>query len=209
MGGSGMGTRRAEWKLRISVASRMPSPDFSKGERRGRRHSGFSLIELSMVLGIVSLILAGVMLFFENVSENNRVSDWITEMATFRSTMDSLSGGSELDPNADWTTLLIQSRSLPAKWIAGTNELTGPWHSEVQILPITVGSQTFMGIVTYDIPASSCAELAVMDLGQTYTYSVTVVGIGPMTPAEAGPACSDLAGTNAGYVAFLYPVNTF
>lgn len=170
--------------------------------RLRRRGGGYSLMEIAMVLAIISLLVAGVMLFFSNASTANKTNDSMTEVANVTQVVRSLYAG-----QSDYSLLtsevqIAQSGQLPAKWVKGTiaaaTGINNPFGGAVNVVSATnnVANDSFT-IVDNGIPSQACSKMVTMDLGTSLVSLKTGTGaavIGrAMSPIEAQAACS---GTN-------------
>mgnify|MGYP001288823676 CR=1 FL=1 len=161
---------------------------------------GFSLLELAMVLVVGAIMLAGVMMYYNNVTVNQKTQDAISELAVIQEAVRSLGAGHN---GYDWVTssLVAQSGEIPNKWITGSNVTGGnfsgasgisnPFSGTVDITSSN-GGQTFK--VEYNnVPTQACSKMVVMDLGSgVYDMSIggdTVNGTA-LTPNQASTACS-------------------
>ena len=175
---------------------------------RLRRALGFSLVELAMVLAIVGLIVSGIMLFYETSSEQNRVSDALTETVAIQSAVSSLTAGQPIDTDADWNALLVQSKLLPSKWTyasTGVNLLSNPWRGFTNILFTDVegGGGEMLVIQYFGLTKQACTAMLSVDAGQYYTQTDALLIAGPPTPAQANQAC----GGSGGYVWYFFLLN--
>ena len=166
-----------------------------KGVKRG-----FSLLELAMVLVVGAIMLAGVMLYYNNVTVNQKTQDAISELAVIQEAVRSLGAGHN---GYDWVTaqMVAQSGEIPNKWITGSNVTGGnfagasgisnPFSGTVDITSSN-GGQTFK--VEYDnVPTQACSKMGVMDLGSgVFDMSINgnVVNGTALTPTQAATACS-------------------
>jgi prepilin-type N-terminal cleavage/methylation domain-containing protein len=184
------------------------SPELPARMRRHARRHGFSLVELAMVLGIVSLLVAGIMLFFANASDRQKVTDAITEMVAIQSTVGSLTAGQPFDETLDLNQVITQSKMLPSKWVypAGANSfIEDPWKGFVNVsyADVVGGGGYFLTIQLFGLNPQACSAMVASDVGQYYTQTDTTVIMGTPTPADANFACSG----SAEYVWFFILLN--
>lgn len=169
-----------------------------KGAASRRRRSGFSLVEIAMVLAIVALLVAGIMLFFSNANTAQRTNDAMAELAAIQQTVRSLYSG-----QADYTgldaVLVGNSRQMPAKWVRGTigsaTGLSSPFGAAVNVAAATTTTTNdSFTIAMTGVPAQACNKMVTMDLGTSLislrvgSTAAAVTGRA-MTAAEANGAC--------------------
>lgn len=161
---------------------------------------GFSLLELAMVLVVGAIMLAGVMMYYNNVTVNQKTQDSISELAVIQEAVRSLGAGHN---GYDWVTasLIAKSGEIPNKWITGSNVsggnfsgasgISNPFSGTVDITSSN-GGQTFR--VQYNnVPTQACSKMSTMDLGSgVYDMSINgqVVNGTALTPDTAATACS-------------------
>lgn len=155
---------------------------------------GFSLLELAMVLAVGALILAGVMMYYNTVTVNQKTEDAIGELASIQQAVRNLGSGIS---GYTWVTssIISQSGELPRKWIQGTAStgsanITNPFGGSVTVAQGAT-EETFR--VTYNnVPNQACTKMGVMDLGSG-VYQVSVAGTAvqgrALTPEQATAAC--------------------
>lgn len=156
-----------------------------------KRQRGFTLVEVAMVLAIAALLIAGVMLFFNNASQARQTNDALQEVAAVQQTVRSLYSGQPDYTGLD-TAIVASSKQLPAKWANTTSStVSNPFGSSVTIAATSSANQfmlTFNGI-----PDAACSKMVTMDMG-TGMAALQVGSAGSvtaraMTPSEANAAC--------------------
>jgi prepilin-type N-terminal cleavage/methylation domain-containing protein len=161
---------------------------------RNRRHSGFSLVELAMVLAIVALLVAGIMLFFSNASTANKTNDAMTELAAVQQVTRSLYAGQPDYTGLD-TAVIAAAKQLPNKWVKAGTSLTSPFSSAVTVVASTTNSANDSFTVTFNgLPDTACNKMVTMDLGTSMlnlSANGTAVPARAMTPAEANASCNN------------------
>lgn len=87
-----------------------------------RRRRGFSLIELSIVLALISLMLGGVMLFFHDAEAHKNASDCLIQFAEIKSAIQQ-----DLANNVESGFLqkdILNYPEIERKWVNGTALVT-------------------------------------------------------------------------------------
>ena len=157
-----------------------------------RRAAGFSMVDIAMVLSIVSLIVAGVMLFAMNATESRRQKDALEELADILTIVRGQYIGS---PSFDGLTsaVVIGSHQLPAKWVRDPATIANPWGSPVEVVDDTApGGNSVVSVQFDNLPDPSCFKLATQDLGPSvvqYVLNGTVLPSGPFLPPAAAALC--------------------
>ena len=157
-----------------------------------RRNRGMSLIEAAMVLAIAALVVASVMLFFQNANNSQKSNDSLGQLAAIQQTTRSLFAG---QPDYAGLTdgVLATSRQLPNRMVKNGNTLQHAFNGQI-IINTDNNDQNFY--VQYNnLPADACSKMATMDLG-TGLFSIYVSGGTATTiqgrtlnPTEANTAC--------------------
>jgi prepilin-type N-terminal cleavage/methylation domain-containing protein len=153
---------------------------------RRRRSSGFSLVEIAMVLAIIALLVAGIMLFFNNASSSQKTNDAGTEIAAVSQVVRSLWAG-QPDYTGVTTSAIAASGQLPNKWTKGTG-LTDAFAGAVSVGG--TASNTNFFITMTNVPSLACNKFATTDMG-TGLIGAFINGTAqsfPLTPAQANGA---------------------
>lgn len=148
---------------------------------RRRSPSGFSLVELLIVIGVISILIAGVFVFYPKVRLNKEVNLQVDNISFVVSTANDFFSGRE-------TTGLDRDSAITAQ-LATDEQLTSPWGS-ISLAPVA-GNQDWS--MTYaDVPSEACILLLsrVQNINRQITVGTTVVKsstvafeIGPMSEA--------------------------
>lgn len=164
------------------------------GIRRARQR-GLSLIEAAMVLAVAALVVAGVMLFFQNANNAQKTNDAMSQLAAIQQVVRSLYAG-QPDYTGLTSNLLAQSRQLPNRMVKGTGGTASLQHSfngVVTVLPQNAAAN--FSVQFAGLPGEACNKMATMDLGTGLVSlavtggTATTVSGRTMTPVEANTAC--------------------
>jgi major structural subunit of bundle-forming pilus len=151
--------------------------------RRLRRRGGFSLVEIAMVLAIIALLVAGIMLFFNNASNAQKSNEGAEEVAAVSQVVRSLWEG-QPDYSSLSSAAIASSGQLPSKWVKGT-ALTSPFNATLTVGSTNTNTNFFISMS--GIPNLACTKFATTDMG-TGLISAAIDGTAqtfPMTPANA------------------------
>jgi prepilin-type N-terminal cleavage/methylation domain-containing protein len=108
---------------------------------RPQNNLGFSLIEITIVLGIVGLIVGAVFWAWSSIASNNRVRAATDQMTLIVQQVRSLYGNrASLDTgvtNTQFTHALVEARALPSEWgyTNGGNGVNNPWSGDLTVVP--------------------------------------------------------------------------
>jgi len=184
--------------------------------RRRRFSHGFSLVELTIVLGIIGVVMGGVWTWVTNAWENQRQEQLSEEIATVvKNTRAAFSGQQNTGGSGLLNTQLINAGAFPASMLrAGVSGVVdNPWNSSVvggsfvvcgwsPGLPIPVCGQLhaqYFAIELEKVPLSSCITAAVRNSGikavpglvNVFINSSSLVSSGfPVSPATAQSKCT-------------------
>ena len=92
----------------------MDSKDQHKSIFRRAKERGLTLIEAAMVLAISTLVVAGIMLFFQTASSSNKANNVLSQLAAIQSAVQSLYSGQPVYTGMD-TDTIGSSGILPEK----------------------------------------------------------------------------------------------
>src|ERR1051325_9122974 len=105
------------------------------------KSSGFTLVEILIVVIILGILAAIVIPQFTNASQDARKSSLVSQLQTLRSQIElfKLQHSDKL-PNlvADWTPMTTKTDITGAAWTAGTGY--GPYMQAIPVNPLTGGS---------------------------------------------------------------------
>jgi prepilin-type N-terminal cleavage/methylation domain-containing protein len=167
--------------------------------RRMQCGQGFSMVEIAMVLSIVSLIVAGVMLFAMNATESRKEKDALEELADVLSIV-----RAQYDGMPDFTGLngamVVGSKQLPNKWVHDPSSIATPWGGILNVTDASSGFGTSVIRIEFpNVPGPGCFRLATSDLGSSvvqYVVNGTVLANGPFLPAAASTLCQQGTGND-------------
>ena len=167
-----------------------------------RRHRGFSLVEIAMVLAVGTLIISGAMLFFQRANMSLIANDMQTEFTVIVSAVHNITSGVS-DYSGVTDAVMYGSPDIPAKWKSPVfNSLMTPYHMPLSM--VIIGNSTLFIKSSAGNPALLCSRLVSSDPGPGAWW--TVGGAVPvysaavgkaMTPAETNVACGYPIGSSA------------
>ncbi len=163
---------------------------------RRLKERGLTLIEAAMVLAIVTLVIAGVMLFFQNASNNNKINSTLAQIAAVQSSVQSMFNG-QPTYNGLTTAIIADSNTLPSKMIGAASTIKHAFNGDLALAAVNADTQ--YSITIDGIPQEPCARLLSQDLGRgMQSVDQTNGGAGgpfpqrAATPAEAQADCVNL-----------------
>lgn len=125
-----------------------------------RRRAGFSLVEIAMVLAIIALLVAGILLFFNNAQQMWKTNDATEEMAFVLNGITSMYQDNYQNFDTDTLTLqqLQSGMAIPNRWVASSG--TGLQSAYGRAL--AYGDSTFPGwdLVIENLPYTACISVA-------------------------------------------------
>jgi prepilin-type N-terminal cleavage/methylation domain-containing protein len=179
------------------------------------RHSkkGFTLIEIAIVLGVFSIIMAGVWMVVTVVSENTRSYEASRQLQAAvqgirqieqRITGYTSSAGTEI------TTRLDTQNAFPPEMrmdqTNGNGNLNNPWTSAGNAVHVYVREATVFGVTFTNLPKKACMTLATKMSGSELSGLQAMVFNGgsainasnlPRTLIDAAGDCSQSGNTNS------------
>lgn len=168
------------------------------------RESGFTLLELLLVIGVAALLLIGGIATYRLVSDGNKTTEATRLLLTLRQetqTMAQQQGGnytgiafdSTVDDTAS-TTPLVASGTL-------RNQQRNPFNGNIKVEAATNNTTDDNVKITFgNISRSGCGKLVSAINNPNEIISVTVNGAGalttfPVTAANASAACTQALNT--------------
>ncbi|WP_183085127.1 type 4 pilus major pilin [Trinickia fusca] len=165
---------------------------------RKRREQGLTLIEASMVLALSAVVVAGVMLYYQSASDNNRLQSALGELGSIQTAVQTLYAGQSDYTNLSNVVLKGNSSIPPSMQDATTGDLKNPWNGAVTVAVDAV--KTNYDVTFEGIPVGACAAFASQQLGsQMVSISVngaTTPSTTPLSPSDAQTACNTGAAAN-------------
>jgi len=169
---------------------------------RKRGEEGLTLIEASMVLALSAVVVAGVMLYYQSASDNNRLQSALGELGGIQTAIQTLYSG-QSDYSGFGISVLTGNSSIPPNYQTLTagklTALTNPWGGGVSIAVDTTTPSQYT--VAFDsVPQSACTPFASQNLGsQMLGLKInTHIETGVPSPASAAADCDQTgSGANA------------
>lgn len=167
------------------------------------RESGFTLLELLLVIGVAALLLIGGITTYRLVSDGNRTTETTRQLLTIRQeaqTMAQQQGGLYTGIVFDTGTSNTASPLVTGGVMRDLQR--SPFNGTIAIAPVAADVNLS---VTYDLlPASACTRLATAINNPAEVVSVTINGAAqtvPVTAGAAGAACNATQNT----IAWVFP----
>jgi major structural subunit of bundle-forming pilus len=167
-----------------------------------RRSLGFSLVEVAMVLAVVALLVAGVLIFFNNASTNQKTNDAAMEVAALSQAVRALYAGQPDYSNLSSGTL-AGSGQIPQHWVKSPTALTNTFSATVTVGSTNTNTNFFISMA--GVPNLACTKFLSTDMGtgliQAFIDASPVTL--PMNPANAAAACTGSSNANAHVIVYV------
>jgi prepilin-type N-terminal cleavage/methylation domain-containing protein len=161
-----------------------------------RRRSGFSLVEISLVLGVISLLLASTFVMFGQTTNTQNNQDFETEVIAIINATHSLYAN---QPNYSGltTAYIIANGKLPSRWAKSPNFQTA-FDTVMTVGPATlVSANDSFAISASYLARTTCETIAVERIQAVIKATINSITYSmPLTPAQAITACSLKTPTN-------------
>jgi len=158
-----------------------------------RREKGLTLIEASMVLALSAVVVAGVMLYYQSASDNNRLQNAEGELGSIQSAVQTIFAG-QSNYQGLTTTMLAGSSSIPPNLQSGSGinfKVLTPWNSPVTVVG-DPGTPWAHYTITYTgVPQGPCVSMGSQQLGS----SLISVGFNGKTAGAPSPSNASNATT--------------
>lgn len=174
-----------------------------------RRQRGMSLIEISMVLALTAIFIAGIFAYLRSATTNQKVEQAIGEVAFMRNTVYELYS-SQPSFGSLTPAQLASSNVIPRKMVdsSGTG-LRHAFKGRMDVQPTQVSSFGDSFSIELDqLPADGCILMAAKDFGRdVYRIEITGGAGGTFTsvlgPAQAEAACG-ITGETAASITWFF-----
>lgn len=177
--------------------------------RQRRRQRGMSLIEISMVLALTAIFIAGIFAYLRSTTTNQKVEQAIGEVAFMRNTVYELYS-SQPSFGSLTPTQLASSNVVPRRMIDASG--TGLRHAFKGRMDVQPTQVSYFGDSFYieldQLPADGCILMAAKDFGRD-VYRIDVAGGAGGTfttvlgPSQAQAACG-IAGETAARITWYF-----
>lgn len=170
-----------------------------KSKVKSKFKKGLTLIEAAMVLAISTLVVAGVMVFFQSASMNSKTNEAVAQLGEMQSIIRSIYANSP-NYNGVSSAALISANALPNKMISGAT-VVHAFNSTVIVAAADSGCsgcRNSFYITLNNIPAEACSKLGTMDLGRGFVslrINTTDIGL-PTNVTTVGAACGGSGNTS-------------
>jgi len=134
----------------------------------GRRRRGFTLTEIAIVLGIISIILAAIWIAAGQVNEKARITEAVNQFNAVAQNMTSLmQGGFGITasqacgaaPPCDITTKMITGQAIPTWLATGGTTASTPWDPNGLYVRWMSDSPRTYRMSFYNVPIDACVAL--------------------------------------------------
>jgi type II secretory pathway pseudopilin PulG len=146
--------------------------------RRGER--GLTLIEASMVLALSAVVVAGVMLYYQSASDNNKLQSAESLLGGIQTAVQAVYAGRH-EYTGLTTSTIANSNGIPSNLRDNAGNVHTPWQGNVAVAMSTLGGKNDRYYIEFfSVPLGACAQLAAQPLGASL-YQVWV------GPTQLGP----------------------
>lgn len=139
-----------------------------------------------MVLAILAIVIAGVMLFYQNASNSQKLSAANSQLAAIQQAVQSMYAGQPTKSGLQNSDII---QALPKSMISGTSGIHHAFNGDVIVASADAGADYTVSFS--NVPNDACIRLAASDLGRSL-ISLTINGAvenPPVAPAEAQAKC--------------------
>ena len=152
--------------------------------RANRKRRGLTLIEAAMVLTILALVVAGVMLFYQNASTSQKISSASGQISAVQQAVRSAYAGRPSYANLRNEDIQGQ---LPTSMVSSASDLRNAFNGPIEVNASNAGGSngSAFTISFGGLPSEACLRLAAVDMGRA-ALGVSVngtVGTPPLAPA--------------------------
>lgn len=129
---------------------------------RLRRSTGFSLVEIAMVLAIIAVMVAGALAFYSSATESRRVQEAISMVTVVRSIARQMYAGQPDYTGLD-TAVIAENKAIPNKWKWTSARMRSPWGTsftvgESSITPASIN-------IAMDLDPTACSKMLSVNWG--------------------------------------------
>lgn len=136
---------------------------------------GFSLIELSIVIVIVSILLAVGLGITRSILSDNRANDELKELPLIVTRLQKLYNNRATSAGVT-TAIAISNNIFPAERVISPTEVTNRWGGTVTVAPATIGTANDAIAMTYNaVKTAEC--LAVISQIEASMRTISVAGV--------------------------------
>lgn len=128
-----------------------------------QKKSGFTLVEIAMVLSVAALIIAGVLYFYLSANENRKVQQTLSELALIMAAVQA-QYGNQTNYSELTTADVIKGGNFPYSYINSTGGLLNPFGGIVGINRSGY-NQGMYAVAFTNVPVDACVKLVLADLG--------------------------------------------
>ena len=157
-----------------------------------RRRKGLTLIEAAMVLTVLALVVAGVMLFYQNATTSQKISQAAGQISSIQQAVRSMFAGQSSYEGLQNANIIT---ALPRSMISGTDGIRNAFNGNVVVAPASSGTGLSANAFTISfagLPVDACVRLAAIDIGRS-ALSLSVNGAAaaapPFNPTKAQTDC--------------------
>lgn len=151
------------------------------------RESGFTLLELLLVVGVGALLIIGGIATYRMVVEGTRVNDSVRILTTIKQEAQQLYQGQNNygAAGADLTPILQNIKALP-------NSLLHPFNDAITVT--VAGDNTHFEVDFANVPSSACNKLAKSMLEPTDVEQISIGGAVILDNAALSDPATDFVG---------------
>lgn len=174
----------------------MSSVEFTRVEPVKRQRRGLTLIEAAMVLAILALVVAGVMMFYQNASTNQKITSAASQVSSIQQAVRSMYAGQANYAGLQNSDIIS---ALPKSMQVGTSDsLRNAFNGAIVVDSVANGSNADAAftIAFSGLPSEACVRLAAVDIGRSALSIKIGSGSERQPPVSPGDAQSDCGSGN-------------
>ena len=128
---------------------------------------GLTMVEAAMVLAIGTIVVAGIMIFYQSASMNSKTNETLTQISDLNSTIKKIYVTA---PNYSTLTnsAMINANVLPRKMVSNNN-IYHAFNSTISLAPTSHngGTNNAYFVTLNNLPSEACSKIILSDMGRS------------------------------------------
>jgi prepilin-type N-terminal cleavage/methylation domain-containing protein len=147
-----------------------------------KARKGFTLVEASIVLGIMGLILAAVWVAAGTVYKNQRVASASTYLLQIAQAVRNMYSGNQVLATDTTLSQWIAAGAIPKDAVVNNTATSNPWGGETNV---TVSDTTTFSVLFTKVPKAACIDLLMRNTGSGRDTGLQVAGVGAVNSSTS------------------------